>query len=425
MRPLARRPAWLARPRPRRGAPRCARRTTWGPRVASTATSSARKAWQDSHAQTLAQLAEPKAAEYAKATGGNAKHPKCLACHAPVPLAAGPAAVSCESCHGPAKGWLAPHQELGLLQPARRAVDGPAQPPQEPDARSRGCAWTATSSNDKAIAAAGHPVGARRSTPGARWPARRWSHWPSGTVNDTRVRGYDERVLRRGLPRRRAHGGRALRGHGGQGGRGREAGGATAPPRGARGVPAWPPAKPAAPPADDEYADLGDDEFVADRGAGGAAPAPARRRRRSPGRSSAWPWPIRPPPRSSAAGAHRPAAIAAAAAAARRPRRRRDPAPRRRRRGAAAPAGRARAARSREVRGRAALVLADLIRQKKKLDLPAARAARGVRGPGRRAAAPAGRSAGPRPRDPAEEPLMDHEQRRRSSAAATRSAGGS
>src|SRR5688500_6998722 len=71
----------------------------------------AKKAWQDSHAQTLAQLSEPKAAEFAKATGGNARDPKCLACHAPVILAAGPAPVSCESCHGPAKGWLVPHQE--------------------------------------------------------------------------------------------------------------------------------------------------------------------------------------------------------------------------------------------------------------------------------------------------------------------------
>jgi hypothetical protein len=345
-----------------------------------------RKAWQESHAQTLAQLSEPKAAEYAKATGGDAKHPKCLACHAPVTVAGAPAAVSCESCHGPAKGWITPHQEPAFYAAPPAQWMGLRNLHKNSKEIARICVECHVV-NDKAIAAAGHPVGASFDA-GRDLASPKMVHWPSGTTGDARVRTYDRAfyaaVTRDGAPlvaSRSAGLGPA-----------KAAGGA--PPKPAAAVagsaaraaaPAVNP-KPGAPAAasSDEYADLGDDEFVQ----GGSAPSAAA----APAIASA-PAPPRPKPRpierlalpDAPSGAFEqapvrierqpvaakvpsaPAVTAARAAAA-------PGAP-----PAAPPAATvatppavasAKPRNIAEARGRAALVLADLIRQKKKLDLP-------------------------------------------------------
>ena len=345
-----------------------------------------KKAWQDSHAQTLAQLSEPRAAEYAKATGGDAKHPKCLACHAPVPLAAGPAAVSCETCHGPAKGWLAPHQEPEFY----------AQPPAQwkglrnlhKNAReiARLCVECHVL-NDKSIAAAGHPVGGAFDA-GRDMGSPKMVHWPSGTVDDTRVRAYDKAfyatITREGAPIV------ASRAAGSGGGKAVAAssaakpsvtaGGAATRPGGAGGRPsAATSGGRSTPLPNDEYADLGDDEFVASP-AGAAVPSSSRAVAPPPpkvrpierlalpdapaGAFDKAPVRVAPratPPPPPAVSARTPAAAAPAA-----PRTTSPAAPR-----ATPPASLpARARGAAESRGRAALVLADLIRQKKKLDLP-------------------------------------------------------
>ena len=201
MRPLARRAACLAVLLFAAG-PALQAQEYAGPTKCFNCHKLARKVWQDSHAQTLAQLSEPKAAEYAKATGGNARDPKCLACHAPVPLAAGPAPVSCETCHGPGKGWLVPHQELAFYGQPPAQWKGLRDLHKNSKEIARICVECHVL-DDRAIAAAGHPVGATFDA-GRDIAGPKMVHWPSGTVNDTRVRGYDKTfyaaISREGAP---------------------------------------------------------------------------------------------------------------------------------------------------------------------------------------------------------------------------------
>lgn len=301
-----------------------------------------KKAWLESHAQALAQLSEPKAAEYAKATGGNAKDPKCLACHAPVPLAAGPAPVSCETCHGPGQGWIVPHQELAFYSQPVAQWKGLRDLYKNSKEIARTCVECHVL-KDKAIAAAGHRVGATFDA-GREMASAKMVHWPSGTVNDTRVRGYDQTfyaaVSRESAPLV------ASRSAGVRGAK------PAPPPAGARPAAARPGVASKVAASDDEYADLGDDEFVESRS--GAVPGPLPVKPRSIARLALPDAPtgvfekapvrVAPPP---------PPLVSTSPGAAPPP----PPLPPK-------PRGPA------EVRGRAALLLADLIRQKKKLDLP-------------------------------------------------------
>jgi len=76
---------------------------------------------QDRHARAAEMLSNPVSVRMAKILGLGAAHsaPKCLACHsldAPDAQQARTFAnegVSCESCHGPASGWLGPHTTKG------------------------------------------------------------------------------------------------------------------------------------------------------------------------------------------------------------------------------------------------------------------------------------------------------------------------
>ncbi|HEV2314703.1 MAG TPA: multiheme c-type cytochrome [Candidatus Acidoferrales bacterium] len=77
---------------------------------------------QDKHSRAYAMLSGPVATRMAKILGLPAANtaPKCLACHA-IDAAASQRGrtfdisdgVSCESCHGPASGWLGPHTTVG------------------------------------------------------------------------------------------------------------------------------------------------------------------------------------------------------------------------------------------------------------------------------------------------------------------------
>jgi len=68
------------------------------------------------HINSLKQLETPKSNDFAKAIGLNDKYDlngACVKCHATVFRGDANAGVSCESCHGPASGYLKPHQTKG------------------------------------------------------------------------------------------------------------------------------------------------------------------------------------------------------------------------------------------------------------------------------------------------------------------------
>ena len=353
----------------------------------------ARKAAQDSHGKALTQLSDPKAAQYAAATGGDAKHPKCIACHAPVALAAGPAGVSCETCHGPAKGYLAPHQEADFYAQPAAQWKGLRNLKDNAKEIARMCVVCHVV-DDKAIVAAGHPSGADFDA-GRDMAKPAMVHWPSGSVGDARVRAYTAAfyaaVTREGAPivaSRAAAGGGGKRAAAPLVKTGAPGAPAAAPPLVKTRVPAPAPGKP--PAADDEYADLGDDEFVAAPAPKAqptspisvAAPPPAPPRpierlaladpptgefAKAPVRIARAPAaPAAPPPPSTSATPPRATATPARPTPA--PVATPAPAP-------TGPVGPV------ELRGRAALVLADLLRQKKKLDIPAPAPAAEFAGP--------------------------------------------
>jgi Cytochrome c554 and c-prime len=65
------------------------------------------------HINSLKQMEAPKSNEFAKAIGLADKYDTngaCVKCHATVFAGDANAGVSCESCHGPASGYLKPHQ---------------------------------------------------------------------------------------------------------------------------------------------------------------------------------------------------------------------------------------------------------------------------------------------------------------------------
>jgi hypothetical protein len=71
------------------------------------------KAANAGHINSLKQMETPKSDEYAKAIGLADKYDPngaCVACHATVYAGEANAGVSCESCHGPAGGYLKPHE---------------------------------------------------------------------------------------------------------------------------------------------------------------------------------------------------------------------------------------------------------------------------------------------------------------------------
>lgn len=71
------------------------------------------------HINSLKQLETPKSKEFAAAIGLADKYDvngACVQCHATVFAGDANAGVSCESCHGPASGYLKPHQAKGAYE---------------------------------------------------------------------------------------------------------------------------------------------------------------------------------------------------------------------------------------------------------------------------------------------------------------------
>ena len=71
------------------------------------------------HINSLKQMETPKSDEFAKAIGLADKYDMngaCVKCHATVFAGDANAGVSCESCHGPASGYLKPHQTKGTYE---------------------------------------------------------------------------------------------------------------------------------------------------------------------------------------------------------------------------------------------------------------------------------------------------------------------
>ena len=71
------------------------------------------------HINSLKQLEAPKSKDFAAAIGLADKydlHGACVQCHATVFAGDANAGVSCESCHGPASGYLKPHQVKGTYE---------------------------------------------------------------------------------------------------------------------------------------------------------------------------------------------------------------------------------------------------------------------------------------------------------------------
>jgi hypothetical protein len=147
--------------------------------------------WKKYHAGSLAQVDQGKGPQWTqKSVGGNTKDPRCLRCHAPVALASGPSSVSCESCHGPAKGYLIPHRQDAFYQaPDRKGLRDLFN---NAGAVANVCvACHVLGAEDKDIAAAGHPTGANFET-GSKLMLM--VHWPSdeaeGVSAGPRKRAY-------------------------------------------------------------------------------------------------------------------------------------------------------------------------------------------------------------------------------------------
>jgi hypothetical protein len=145
----------------------------------------ANPAWKF-HRETAAQLdpaRKPNASRYAAATGGNPQADSCKRCHTPD---APQAPVACETCHGPGKGYLDPHQERpfysgGDLKGMIILYNQSAKIAQQ-------CVKCHVLTGEhKALADTGHPTGDDFKT-GAAFD--KIKHWPSGDEKDVRPRAY-------------------------------------------------------------------------------------------------------------------------------------------------------------------------------------------------------------------------------------------
>ena len=112
------------------------------------------------HFNTRKQLDGAKAGTYAKAIGIADPYDvkgSCVTCHATVFRGDANAGVSCESCHGPASGYLEPHQVKGSY--AKAVSTGLRDLKSKPPAIAKACV-ACHLTTDKRLIAAGHPSGA-------------------------------------------------------------------------------------------------------------------------------------------------------------------------------------------------------------------------------------------------------------------------
>jgi len=112
------------------------------------------------HYNTRKQLDGAKAGTYAKAIGIADPYDvkgSCVTCHATVFRGDANAGVSCESCHGPASGYLEPHQVKGSY--AKAVSTGLRDLKSKPPTIAKACV-ACHLTTDKRLVAAGHPSGA-------------------------------------------------------------------------------------------------------------------------------------------------------------------------------------------------------------------------------------------------------------------------
>ena len=111
------------------------------------------------HINALKQLETPRSTEYARAIGLRDKYDAngaCVRCHATVFQGDANAGVSCESCHGPASGYLKPHQTKGAY--AQSISLGLVDIVGKIAAWAQQCA-SCHVMDDQRLVAAGHPSG--------------------------------------------------------------------------------------------------------------------------------------------------------------------------------------------------------------------------------------------------------------------------
>lgn len=115
------------------------------------------------HAKADRRLEDPKAAAYSKAIGlADVYNPSgsCVSCHSTVVSGSADFGVTCESCHGPGRDYLTPHQTKGTYAAAVKL--GMADVKEKPDAWAptcMGCHVLASRPNMQALIAAGHSSG--------------------------------------------------------------------------------------------------------------------------------------------------------------------------------------------------------------------------------------------------------------------------
>jgi hypothetical protein len=112
------------------------------------------------HYNTRKQLDGAKAGTYAKAVGIADPYDvkgSCVTCHATVFRGDANAGVSCESCHGPASGYLEPHQVKGSY--AKAVSTGLRDLKSKAPAIAKTCV-ACHLTTDKRLVGAGHPSGA-------------------------------------------------------------------------------------------------------------------------------------------------------------------------------------------------------------------------------------------------------------------------
>jgi hypothetical protein len=115
------------------------------------------------HINALNQLADKRAAEYAKAAGVADVYDvksTCVKCHATVVRRSADFGVTCERCHGAGKDFLKPHQEKGAYQTA--VMLGMNDTVKKPDAWARicvDCHVLGDNPGDAALIKAGHASG--------------------------------------------------------------------------------------------------------------------------------------------------------------------------------------------------------------------------------------------------------------------------
>jgi hypothetical protein len=145
--------------------------TTVGPSKCTTCHDHARQTnkWQKeepaqykdkAHYNTRKQLDGAKAGAYAKAVGLADPYDikgSCVSCHATVFRGDANAGVSCESCHGPASGYLEPHQVKGAY--AKAVSTGLRDLKTKPPVIAKTCV-ACHLTTEKRLLAAGHPSGA-------------------------------------------------------------------------------------------------------------------------------------------------------------------------------------------------------------------------------------------------------------------------